>query len=259
MWIDTHCHLDFEPLKSNIDSVLTLCLKNKVTSIIVPSVKPNNINKVIELSREHQNCFYALGYHPLHVDDLNDSHLHQLEESIKKSNPIAIGEIGLDLFIQKDNLERQEYFLSKQLLIAKKYDLPVILHVRSAIDLVLKHLRKNKVRGGVAHAFNGSFQQANQFINMGFKLGFGGAMTYPRAKHLQNIARELPLHAIVLETDAPDMPTTWRREKGYNRPSEIKQIGNFFADLRGEDPLVIAENIRVNTHQVFPKLTELCT
>ena len=115
MWIDTHCHLDFEPLKSNIDSVLTLCLKNKVTSIIVPSVKPNNINKVIELSREHQNCFYALGYHPLHVDDLNDSHLHQLEESIKKSNPIAIGEIGLDLFIQKDNLERQEYFLSKQL------------------------------------------------------------------------------------------------------------------------------------------------
>ena len=259
MWIDTHCHLDFEPLISNIDSVLTLCLKNKVTSIIVPSVKPNNINKVIELSREHQNCFYALGYHPLHVDNLNDSHLHQLEESIQKSNPIAIGEIGLDLFIQKDNLERQEYFFSKQLLIAKKYDLPVILHVRSAIDLVLKHLRKNKVEGGVAHAFNGSFQQAEQFIDMGFKLGFGGAMTYPRAKHLQKIARELPLHAIVLETDAPDMPPTWRREKGYNRPSEINQIGIFFAELRGVNPLIIADNIRVNTEQVFPKLLELCT
>lgn len=259
MWIDTHCHLDFEPLNSNIDSVLNLCRKNKVSSIIIPSIKPDNINKVIEISKKHQNCFYALGFHPMYVDDLMDSHLNQLEEYILKSNPIAVGEIGLDLFVRKDNLEKQEYFLSKQLSIAKKYDLPVILHVRSAIDLILKHLRKNKVRGGVAHAFNGSFQQAEQFIKMGFKLGIGGAITYPRAKHLQKIARELPLSAIVLETDAPDMPPTWRREKGYNRPSEINQIGIFFAELRGKDPLIIAENIRVNTQQVFPKLMELCT
>lgn len=259
MWIDTHCHLDFEPLNSNIDLELNLCQKNKVSSIIIPTIKPDNINKVIEMSEKYQNCFYALGFHPMYVDDLNDRHLNQLEEFIIKSNPLAVGEIGLDLFVRKDNLEKQEYFLSKQLLIAKKYDLPVILHVRSAIDLILKHLRKNKVRGGVAHAFNGSFQQAEQFIKMGFKLGIGGAMTYPRAKHLQKVARELPLNSIVLETDAPDMAPIWRREKGYNRPSELNRIGTFFAELRGMDPLVIAENIRVNTQQVFPKLMKLCT
>tara|TARA_B100000035_G_scaffold315433_1_gene336167 strand:- start:1543 stop:2322 length:780 start_codon:yes stop_codon:yes gene_type:complete len=259
MWIDTHCHLDFEPLNSNIECVLNLCYKNKVNSIIVPSVKPDNIHRVIELSEKNRSCFYALGFHPMYVDDLKESHLYQLEESIKNSNPIAVGEIGLDLFISKDNLERQEYFLSQQLLLAKKYNLPVILHVRSAIDMILKHLRKIKVRGGVAHAFNGSFQQAEQFIKMGFKLGIGGAITYPRARHLQKIARELPLKSIVLETDAPDMPPIWRREKGYNRPSEINQIGIFLAELRGMDPLDIAENIRVNTQQVFPKLLELCT
>ena len=259
MWIDTHCHLDFDPLHNNIDCELKLCYENKVNSIIVPSIKPDNIKKVIEISEMHHNCFYALGFHPMYVDDLNDSHLDQLEESIKNSNPIAVGEIGLDLFVRKDNLERQEYFLSKQLQIAKKYDLPVILHVRSAIDIVLKHLRKNKVRGGVAHAFNGSFQQAEQFIKMGFKLGIGGAMTYPRAKHLQKIARELPLNAIVLETDAPDMPPIWRREKGYNRPSEINQIGIFFAELRGVNQLIIPKNKKINTEQVFPKLSELCT
>ena len=102
MWIDTHCHLDFEPLNNNIDCELKLCYKNRVNNIIVPSVKPDNINKVIEISEMYQNCFYALGFHPMFVDDLNDSHLKQLEESIKKSNPIAVGEIGLDLFIRKD-------------------------------------------------------------------------------------------------------------------------------------------------------------
>ena len=259
MWIDSHCHLDFEPLNGNINSVLNLCTKNDIMCIIVPSIKPDNLDKVIEISHQHKQCFYALGFHPMYVKDLSDNDLSLLERYIKNFNPIAVGEIGLDLFASKDNLERQEFFFSQQLLLAKKYDLPVILHVRSAIDIILKYLRRYNIKGGVAHAFNGSIQQAEQFIKMGFKLGFGGAMTYPRATHLQKLAKEIPIDSIILETDSPDMLPFWRKNNGFNQPSEIANIGSFLAKLRGSNPLIIAENIRLNTQQVFPKLGELCT
>ena len=120
--------------------------------------------------------------------------------------------------------------------IAKKFNLPVIMHVRGAIDLVLKNLRQIKVRGGIAHAFNGSFQQADQLIKLGFKLGFGGAMTYPRAKHLQSLAKELPIESIVLETDSPDMPPAWLNNGERNQPKELGRIAEFFCHLRGLKP-----------------------
>jgi TatD DNase family protein len=182
-----------------------------------------------------------------------------LTQKVRQHNPVAIGETGLDLFVSKNNIDVQEYYFSEQLRIASEFDLPVIMHVRSAIDLILKHLRRVEVRGGIAHAFNGSFQQAEQLIERGFKLGFGGAMTNPRATHLQDLAKSLPINSIVLETDAPDMPPFWLQGKAYNQPSEVVRIAQFFADLRGLNSLELADIIRANTWQALPKLAKLCT
>ena len=259
MWIDTHCHLDFNPLKTNISSVINEARKNRVDAIIIPSVDLGNISRVIELSDRYRECYYALGFHPMFLEKIDPHDLEILNKYIIKYNPVAIGEIGLDLFVRKDNLEVQEYYFSNQLQLAQTFNLPVIMHVRSAIDLVLKHLRRVKVRGGIVHAFNGSFQQAQQLINLGFKLGFGGAMTNPRATHLQNLAKSLPIESIVLETDAPDMPPYWLQDGAYNQPSEIARIGHFFSDLRGLNSLEFADIIRVNTMQALPRLAKLCT
>ena len=143
------------------------------------------------------------------VDDATIEDLESLKIYVYENNPVAIGEIGLDYYVTKSNIEQQTNFFIEQLKIAKQHNLPVILHVRNAIDDVLKYLRRYEINAGIAHAFNGSFQQAEQLIALGFKLGFGGAMTYSRALHIRELATKLPLEAIVLETDAPDIPPEW--------------------------------------------------
>ncbi len=143
--------------------------------------------------------------------------------------------------------------------IARDFDLPVILHVRRSVDDVLKHLRRVKVRGGIAHAFNGSFQQANEFIKLGFKLGFGGAMTYPRALRIRELATTLPLEAIVLETDSPDIPPEWLGHRGRNSPLELLRISEVFGQFRGLNSMQVADITTKNVLQVLPKLAQLCT
>jgi|TARA_B110000967_G_C18646077_1_gene440960 TatD DNase family protein len=258
MWIDSHCHLDFLPI-SSIKKVLKSARNSQISNIIIPSVSPENLSSVLAIARQDDSLFYALGFHPMYVEGINDSDLFKLSDYIKNSSPVAIGEIGLDLFVRKDNINKQEHFLTSQLKLAIDYDLPVILHTRNAIDSVLKHLRHFKVRGGIAHAFNGSDQQAYQFIDLGFKLGFGGAMTYPRAKHIQRLAKELPIESIVLETDSPDMPPFWLERDEQNQPKELEKIGVFLAQLRGLDPTKMAKMISKNTFEVLPGLGKLYT
>jgi TatD DNase family protein len=158
----------------------------------------------MHISHQHAHCVYALGIHPMYVGEALAADLDVLSECVKGNHPVAIGEIGLDYFVSKpnehpENIARQIFFFTEQLKIAQRYHLPVILHVRSAIDDILKYLRRYPVMGGIAHAFNGSFQQAEQFIQMGFKLGFGGAMTYSRALKIRDLAAKLPLESLVLE------------------------------------------------------------
>jgi len=258
MWIDSHCHLDFFPIPS-IKKALESARKSQISNIIIPSVSPANLSRVHDLAGQYDTLSYALGFHPMYIDKINETNLIKLSDFVKNSLPVAIGEIGIDLFVRKDNINKQEYFLVSQLKLAIKYDLPVILHTRSAVDIVLKHLRRHKVRGGIAHAFNGSNQQAYQFIDLGFKLGFGGAMTYPRAKHIQRLAKELPIESIVLETDSPDMPPFWLKRGQQNQPKELKKIGIFLAQLRGLDTLKMAKIISKNTFQVLPRLGKLYT
>ena len=259
MWIDSHCHLDNSLLCQNSEEVIGSYLAEGVDHVIIPAVSKYNFDKVIEIADMYKHCSYALGYHPVFLDEFEDADLKLLENYLLENNSVAVGEIGIDLFHRKDNYLYQEDIFLAQLKIAKKFDLPVIMHVRGAIDLILKNLRKVEVTGGIVHAFNGSFQQAYQLIELGFKLGFGGAMTYDRATHIQMLAKELPIEAIVLETDSPDMPPAWLNDREHNQPKELGKIADFFCSLRGLEPSKTADIIRVNTIQAIPKLRELCT
>ena len=262
--IDTHCHVDASAFDDDREQVLQQSLASGVGMVVIPAVTPFNFTQVAALSQQHTNCCYALGMHPMFIDDVSPSDIASLSDLVAQTitqdnRLVAIGEIGLDFYITQQNREAQEYFFSEQLKIAQTYDLPVILHVRSAIDDVLKHLRRIKVNGGIAHAFNGSMHQANAFIEMGFKLGFGGAMTYPRALKIRALAKDLPLESIVLKTDAPDMPPMWLEKKQRNSPNELFKIAEVLADLRRIPVSQIIEITQKNSMEVLPKIRDLYT
>ncbi|MDI1308554.1 MAG: TatD family hydrolase [Methylotenera sp.] len=259
MLIDTHCHLDAPEFDEDRDNIAIQALKQGISIIVIPAVAREHFDAVIRICIKHQHCAYALGIHPLFVDKAQLSDIDTLKTFIEKNNPVAIGEIGLDYFVTKSNLQQQTYFFTEQLKLAKQYDLPVILHVRNAIDDVLKSLRRYQLKGGIAHAFNGSFQQAEQLIALGFKLGFGGAMTYSRALKIRELARKLPLESIVLETDSPDIPPEWVGSKGRNSPLELNRIAQVLADLRGVNVAQVLDITSANALKVLPKLADLYT
>ncbi|NOS98563.1 MAG: TatD family hydrolase [Methylotenera sp.] len=259
MLIDTHCHLDAAEFDADRDNIATLALQQGISNIVIPAVARNNFDAVIHVCNQHKHCAYALGIHPMYVDDAASSDLETLKTYVAENNPVAIGEIGLDYFLTKENISKQTYFFTEQLKIAKQHNLPVILHVRNAIDDILKQLRRYEIHGGIAHAFNGSFQQAEQFIELGFKLGFGGAMTYSRALKIRELAKTLPLEAIVLETDSPDIPPEWVGSQGRNTPLELSKIAQVLADLRQVNVAQVLDITSANALNVLPKLAHLCT
>jgi TatD DNase family protein len=229
-FIDTHCHLDAAEFDADRDAVYAAALAGGVTTMVVPAISRDNFTAVAATCSRYPGCLPAWGLHPMYIDVHRPEHLAELRAQIEAQHPVAIGEIGLDLFVDLD-YPTQEYFYVEQLKIAHEFDLPVLLHCRRANDQLLKHLRKIKVRGGIAHAFNGSPQQAEEFIRLGFKLGFGGAFTWPRANNLRRLATDLPLEAIVLETDSPDIPPVWVG-RGRNAPGELPRIAQTLAELR---------------------------
>ena len=269
MLIDTHCHLDAAEFDADRDDIARQALRQGIAKLVIPAVARSNFDMVIAICNQHENCAYALGIHPMYVNGAAMDDIEVLRSYVQHNNPVAIGEIGLDYFannpqnakniVGNNNFDLQSYFFIEQLKIAKQYDLPVILHVRHAIDDILKQLRKHPVVGGIAHAFNGSFQQAEQFISLGFKLGFGGAMTYSRALKIRELAVKLPLSAIVLETDAPDIPPEWLGQRGRNSPLEIAKIAQVLADLRQLNITEVLEITGANALKVLPKLSHLYT
>jgi TatD DNase family protein len=254
--IDTHCHLDAAEFDADRDAVAQVAQHNGVAHIVVPAVERANFEAVTQLCQRLPICAKALGIHPLYVGRSRDEDLDALGLWLDKEQVVAVGEIGLDFFVEGQDIARQELFFCGQLRLARDHDLPVILHVRRAVDAILKQLRRFKVRGGIAHAFNGSRQQADEFIKLGFKLGFGGAMTYERALKIRELAVKLPLEAIVLETDAPDIAPEWIR-KQRNSPAELARIAQVLADLR-EVPLAeVAKTTTDNALAVLPKLAKM--
>ncbi len=259
MLIDTHCHLDAAEFDADRPAVIAGAIAAGVGMMVVPAVYRDNFAPVLRLPQQHAECACALGIHPMYVESSTPDDLQALKSLLNNPHVVAVGEIGLDFFVEGYNREMQEYYFVEQLKLAKAFDLPVLLHVRRSIDIILKYLRIYKVRGGIAHAFNGSEQQAQEFIKLGFKLGFGGAMTYPRATRLRHLAEHLPLDAIVLETDAPDMAPEWLGHGARNSPGQLPQIARVLAELRRENITEIIDITGRNACMVLPKLAHLCT
>ena len=248
--VDTHCHLDVEAFDGDRWQVLERARQQGVGRMVVPAVDAAHWTGLIRLCRSQRGLFPALGLHPVYLPVHKQAHLSALESEVERQRPVAVGEIGLDYFVRELDRDRQQWFLEAQLEVARNADLPVILHVRKAHDQMLSTLRRIRVRGGTAHAFNGSLQQARQYIEMGFKLGFGGTLTYQRSHRIRRLARELPLNAIVLETDAPDMVVAAHHGE-RNSPEYLPHCLRALADVRGEDPTVLAQQTTANACEVF--------
>jgi TatD DNase family protein len=266
MWIDTHCHLDAHEFGAESLDVAARAARAGVSMIVIPAVERGNFGVVRELAHTAPNACYALGIHPIYVPQAVEEDLAALRglvvEAMGDPRFVAIGEIGLDFFIpmlcEPAMREKQERFLREQLRIARDFGLPVLTHVRRSQDQVLKHVRQIRPPGGIAHAFNGSFQQAQNFIDLDFRLGFGGAMTFTRALQIRRLALELPLDAIVLETDAPDIAPSWIHP-GRNSPEELPAIGRMLAELRGLPEDAVRAATRQSALAAIPRLKNLPT
>lgn len=264
MWIDTHCHLDAHEFGGESVEVARRAEREGVSMIVIPAVEQANFGTVRELAHAVPNASYTLGIHPIYVPNATQDDLTVLRVAVEAAlaDPrfVGIGEIGLDFFIpmlcEPAMREKQELFFREQLRIARDFGLPVLLHVRRSQDIVLKHLRQARPPGGIAHAFNGSFQQANAYLDLGFRLGFGGAMTFTRALQIRRLATELPLDAIVLETDAPDIAPSWLHP-GRNSPEQLPAIGAVLAELRGIAPADAARATSINALASIPRLGSL--
>lgn len=248
--IDTHCHIDVEDFDPDRNEILARCRQQGIARIVVPAVLASSWQSLLDLCRRESGLFPALGLHPVYLTQHSDTDIASLAAWVEREKPVAVGEIGLDYYVEALDRERQQHLFESQLQVARDADLPIILHVRKAHDQVLATLKRYKVRGGIAHAFNGSLQQAQQYIDLGFKLGFGGMLTYERSNKLRRLAKELPLDEIVLETDAPDMTVAAHRGE-RNSPEYLPDCLQSLAEVRDEDPLLVAAATTRNAEQVL--------
>ncbi len=251
MLIDTHCHLDAAEFDADRDAVYAAAMAAGVGRIVVPGVTVNRNFRPKSTIAEYPACVEAYGIHPLYVDQSSLEDLPRLRGWLQQAPPVAVGEIGLDFYVAGLDTERQTHYFVEQLKLAREFDLPVLLHVRRAVDPVLKQLRRIGVRGGIAHAFNGSRQQADEFIKLGFVLGFGGTMTFDGSTRIHELARTLPLESIVLETDAPDIPPAWLN-RGRNSPAELPRIADTLAELRGLSRNDVVAATAANARRILP-------
>lgn len=274
MWIDTHTHLDAPEFDADRDALVARIRAEGVGQLVIPAVAVSNFDAVRALAHRH-GFAYALGIHPMCVPGSGEEDLselaRQLQAHAEDPRLVAVGEIGIDLFVpelkEPAMVERQEHMFAEQLKLARRAGLPVLLHVRRSSDLLLKHLRRHTGMGGIAHAFNGSRQQADAFTALGFALGFGGTLTFDTSRQIRRLATELPLEHLVMETDSPDIPPQWlyrtagQREDGRgqarNTPAELPRIAAVLAELRGLSPEALASATTPNAWRVLPRLAAL--
>jgi len=248
--IDTHCHLDVPAFDTDRDQVLSNARSHGVSAIVVPGIHAPGWPGLLALCARHADLYPALGLHPVYLEQHRDQDLKELEQRLARDRPVAVGEIGLDFLVRGLDRERQQQLFEAQLKLARDAALPVLLHVRKAHDQVLAALKRIRVVGGIAHAFNGSLQQAEQYIALGFRLGFGGMLTYERSTRLRALARQLPLNALVLETDAPDM-TVAAHQGQRNSPEYLPDCLQALAQVRNEAPETVAAQTSINARELF--------
>lgn len=276
-WIDTHCHLDAPEFAAELGVVRARAAQAGVMHCVIPAVERSNWARVRELAHAHGDS-YALGIHPLYVPRATLADLDALRAELAhyRDDPrlVAVGEIGLDFFepaLCSDAMRAwQEQVFRQQLVLAREFDLPVIVHLRRSVDRVLKYLREVRPQGGwrgIAHAFNGSTAQAQRCVELGLKLGFGGALTFERALQLQRLAASVPDTGWVLETDAPDIPPHWLyvdaqaradgQPQGVNEPAQLPRIAAHLAQLRGASLEMLAQSNHNNAVGALPRLGTL--
>ncbi len=247
---DTHCHLDVPEFDADRDAVVARTRAAGVSRMVVPAIDADGWTDLVALCRREEGLFPALGMHPIYIVQHRDEHVDELRRWVERERPVAIGEIGLDFFIKETDRDRQQVIFEAQLDVAQQYRLPVLLHVRKAHEQVLQSLKKFSLVGGIAHAFNGSLPQAEQYLSLGFKFGFGGMLTYERSRKIRQLARELPLESLVLETDAPDMtPVSHHGER--NSPEYLPEILHSLAEVRGMDCRELAAITTANALNLF--------
>lgn len=248
--IDTHCHLDLKVFDTDREAVIARARAAGVTQMVIPAVDAAHWVGLVGLCHTWQGLYPALGMHPVFLQRHSSEHLPALTNAIEKYQPVAVGEIGLDFYIKETDRQAQRDLFEAQLQIAIDCRLPVILHVRKAHEEVLKLLQQHRVVGGIVHAFNGSIQQAHQYLQLGFKLGFGGMLTYERSRKIRALARQLPIQAIVLETDAPDM-TVSSHHGERNSPEYLPECLQALAEVRQEAPDLLARQSTANARDVL--------
>jgi len=249
--IDTHCHIDVENFSADRDAVIKRARHAGVKTIIIPAVKRQSWEHLIELCEQDDDLHFALGLHPYFIDEHDESDLEELEAYLDQQPAIAVGEIGLDYFDKALNREKQLLFFETQVTIAQQSQLPIIVHARKSYDDIIKVLKKTHfTQGGIMHAFNGSHQHADSLMKMGFKFGFGGMLTFERSTKLTKLACDLPIEAIVLETDAPDMTVASHRGE-RNSPEYLPEILQALATARQQSMQQLAEQTTANANQVL--------
>ncbi|WP_288449316.1 TatD family hydrolase [Enterobacter roggenkampii] len=252
-FVDTHCHFDFPPFTGDEEQSIAKAAEAGVQAIIVPSVEAAYFSRVLDLAAQRPALYAALGLHPIVIERHRDEDIERLDEIVQTAGDklVAIGEIGLDLYREHPHFERQQTILDAQLRLAKRHDLPVILHSRRTHDKLAMHLKRIDLpRKGVVHGFSGSLQQAQRFIALGYKIGVGGTITYPRASKTRDVMAQLPLSALLLETDAPDMPLNGFQGQP-NRPEQAARVFATLCELRKETEEAIASALLENTRSVF--------
>lgn len=246
--IDTHCHFNDEAFLDDLDAVIKRSLDNDVKKLIIVSYDKPSILKAIDICNQYDCCELAIGYHPEVANNISSKDIEYLEELIKEYKPVAIGEIGLDYYWNQDNKEKQKSVFTSQIELAIKYDLPIIIHSRDAINDTYEILSKYDKLKGVMHAYSGSYQMAQRFVNLGFYLGIGGVLTFKNAKNVIETVEKIDLSHLLLETDCPYLtPVPYRGKR--NESSYIPLINKKIAEIKGIDELEVSkitdENVKV--------------
>lgn len=263
MWIDTHTHFDAPDFNDSRTQDWARAQALGVAAQVIPAVAPFNFATVREVAQAHAGSFYALGIHPMYVMGVVAQMSREqamatlraaIESSLSDERFVAIGEIGLDGFVPDLDWDTQVWFLREQLKLAREFDLPVLLHVRRAVDPVGKYVREFGIQKGIAHAFNGSDVQADVFVNMGLHLGFGGTLTYERSRQIRRLAARVPLSSVVIETDAPDIPPAWLAEGEANHSFELPRMAQVLAEVRGMSEVDLAQALWRNSLNALPRM-----
>jgi len=248
--IDSHCHLDDDRFDNDRDEVMARAKSLNINKIVIPATTANRWARVKQVAQAYDGVYAAYGLHPMFIEQHAAAHIRELDEWLEREDAIAVGECGIDFYHSRIDEKWQKQLFNEQLQLAANHQLPVIVHARKAMDEVISLLRKNPAVGGVIHSFSGSLQQAQQLIELGFKLGIAATVGFERAKKLHLIVAKMPDHGLLLESDAPDQPGAGHRGE-RNEPGYIVEHLKTIAELRQTSEVALAEIFERNSHEVF--------